>query len=394
MSAERFDTPRTVIPPEEQTSPRSGEELLELIFGYVEKISETRTNEAVIELLANMGRELVDADRCTVWLWDKHNQEIVTQVAQGISTGELRLPDDSGLVGHCIQSGKELIVNDPYKDSRFNKQTDRETGYVTREIMVIPMRNNIGEVIGAFQVLNKLTGDQSFKPVDLSRLRLAASYAGKSIESFLLNIEVEKTQREVIHILGTVSESRSRETGNHIKRVSAYSGIIATHMGMSEDEVALIKLAAPMHDLGKVSIPDSILHKPGRLTPEEFATMQEHSSIGFEILKDSNRKLLRTAAIIALQHHERHDGAGYPNKLNSEEIHPFARIVAAADVFDALISYRVYKPAWEPEKVFALFREERGRQFHPDVVDAFFEGLPEIMEIKELLDDEVVPPIV
>jgi len=371
----------------ETPAERSGEDLLELIFGYVERISETRSNEEVIELLANMGRELVEADRCTVWLWDKATHEVYTQIAQGISSGELRLPDSAGLIGHCVQSGEELIVNEPYSDSRFNKQTDRETGYVTREIMTIPMRNSEGDVIGAVQVLNKMTGDQTFSTQDLSRLRLAASYAGKSIESFLLNLEIEKTQREIIQILGTVSEARSRETGNHVRRVSAYSAIIAKHLGMSDEEVSLINLAAPMHDLGKVSIPDSILHKPGKLEPEEYHLMQEHSRMGFEILKESNRKLLRTAAIVALEHHERHDGQGYPQKLKGDEIHPFSRIVSASDVFDALISDRVYKAAWEPEKVFALFREERGRQFHPDVVDAFFDGLDEIMEIKERFKD-------
>ena len=392
MSDEYYESNYDDIKPEVPTTTRSGEELLELIFGYVEKISETRSNEEVIELLANMGRELVDADRCTVWLWDKTNHQIVTQVAQGIASGELRLPDSAGLVGHCIQTGEELIVNDPYSDSRFNKQTDRETGYVTREIMVIPMRNNVGEVIGAFQVLNKMTGDMAFNTQDLSRLRLAASYSGKSIESFLLNIEIEKTQREIIQILGTVSESRSQETGNHVRRVSAYSAIIAENMGMSEEEVSLIKLASPMHDLGKVSIPDSILHKPGRLSPAEYAHMQEHSRMGFEILKESNRKLLRMAAIIALEHHERHDGQGYPQRLKGDEIHPYSRIVSASDVFDALISDRIYKAAWAPEKVFALFREERGRQFHPDVVDAFFAGIDEIMEIKELFKDEFDAP--
>jgi len=109
--------------------------------------------------------------------------------------------------------------------------------------------------------------------------------------------------------------------------------------------------------------------------------------MGYEILKESNRKLLRTAAVIALEHHERHDGGGYPQRLKGDDIHLFSRIVSASDVFDALISDRIYKAAWEPEKVFMLFREERGRQFHPDVVDAFFEGLDEIMEIKEKFKD-------
>lgn len=209
----------------------------------------------------------------------------------------------------------------------------------------------------------------------------------RTVEIRSLNIEIEDTQKEVIFTMGAIGETRSKETGNHVKRVAAYSKIFALQAGLDEDEAELIKMASPMHDIGKVGIPDSILNKPGRFTPEEFEQMKEHASLGYDMLKHSNRKILKAAATLAHEHHEKWNGKGYPRGLKGEEIHMYGRITAIADVFDALGSDRCYKKAWEDDRIFALFKEEKGEQFDPDMIDIFFECLGEFLKIREQYKD-------
>ncbi|WP_373020867.1 HD domain-containing phosphohydrolase [Sulfuricurvum sp.] len=202
-----------------------------------------------------------------------------------------------------------------------------------------------------------------------------------------LNKEIEDTQREVVFTMGSIGESRSKETGNHVKRVAEYSKLLAIYSGLEESESEMLRQASPMHDIGKVAIPDAVLNKPGRFDEEERRIMDTHAVLGYEMLKHSNRSLLKTAAIVAYEHHEKWDGSGYPRKLCGEEIHIYGRITALADVFDALGSDRVYKKAWDDEKIFALFREERGKHFDPALVDIFFDHLDEFLTIREHLKD-------
>jgi len=202
-----------------------------------------------------------------------------------------------------------------------------------------------------------------------------------------LNIEITETQKEVVFTMGAIGESRSKETGNHVKRVAEYSKILALAYGMPEEEAELLKMASPMHDIGKVGIPDSILKKPARLTVEEFEVMKTHSEIGYEMLKHSKRAILKTASIVAYEHHERWDGKGYPRGIKAEDIHIYGRITAIADVFDALGSIRVYKEAWDDAKIFELFKEERGNQFDPKLVDLFFENFSKFDAVRRKLID-------
>ncbi len=202
-----------------------------------------------------------------------------------------------------------------------------------------------------------------------------------------LNKEIEETQKEVVFTMGSIGESRSKETGNHVKRVAQYSKILALHYGLSKKEAELIKQASPMHDIGKVAIPDSILNKPGRFNNEEREIMNTHAKLGYDMLKHSSRPLLKAAATISLEHHEKWDGTGYPNKLEGEEIHIYGRITALADVFDALGSDRCYKKAWDDEKIFKLFKEERGKHFDPKLIDIFFDNLDEFLKVREKFKD-------
>ncbi|MDP4145179.1 MAG: HD domain-containing protein [Bacillota bacterium] len=217
------------------------------------------------------------------------------------------------------------------------------------------------------------------------RNMLKIDSTNKQLQS--LNVEIENTQKEIVFTLGEVAEARSKETGNHVKRVAEYSYILAKALGLSTNEAELIKVASPMHDIGKLAIPDNILNKPGKLTSDEFELMKAHSNIGYDLLKNSNRQIFRSAAIIALQHHEKFNGKGYPHGLKGEEIHVYGRITAVADVFDALGSDRVYKKAWELDRILNLFKEERGDHFDPKLVDVFFKNIDKILIVRDRFKD-------
>lgn len=207
-------------------------------------------------------------------------------------------------------------------------------------------------------------------------------------ESVKLNEEILATQREVISTMGAIGESRSKETGVHVRRVAEYSKLLALKAGLHEDDAEELKMASPMHDIGKVAIPDSILNKPGKLTFDEFEIMKTHAELGYEMLRHSNQKLLQSAAIVASQHHEKWDGSGYPHQISGENIHIFGRITAIADVFDALGHDRVYKKAWPMESILSLFKDERGKHFDPNLIDLFMDNLDEFLDIKQQFDGE------
>ncbi|THF79990.1 HD domain-containing protein [Cohnella fermenti] len=349
------------------------------------KITGETSLDRVLVLMANMGREMIVADRCTVWLIDEIRQELYTTVAHGVK--EIRIPAGSGVVGHAIATGEPVIIEDAYADPRHNADNDRKSGYVTKSMITIPFRNNDGSIIGAYQAVNKLTESETFTKRDMELLSLAASYAGKSLESVMLHLEIADTQREIISTMGEIGELRSKETGNHVRRVAEYSYELALTLGLPEREADVLRTASPMHDIGKVAIPDAVLNKPGKLTDEEYDTIKAHTKIGHQLLRGSRRELLLAASIVAEQHHEKWDGSGYPNGLRGEEIHIYGRITAVADVFDALSAERVYKAAWPLERIEKLFHEERGRHFDPEIVDAFFECLPRLVQIRDRLSD-------
>lgn len=368
------------------------QDMLRVIFDYAAKIANERVLDNVLMLMADMGRDMIVSDRCTVWLLDTSRNELWSKVAHGLD--EIRIPSSAGLVGYAVTHDKAVFIDDAYTNEEYKDyllngalRTDQQTGYRTKALMVIPFRNSQGEIMGAYQAINKLTECEQFSDKDMEYLTLASSYAGKSLESALLTHEIEETQKEIIFRMGEIGESRSKETGNHVKRVAEYSYLLALGLAMSQEDAELLKMTSPMHDIGKVAIPDSVLNKPGKLTDEEFKLMQNHTVIGYNLLKNSNRHILKTAAIVAYEHHEKWNGRGYPRGIKGEEIHLFGRITAIADVFDALGSERVYKKAWELDRILQLFKEERGEHFDPQVVDAFFMQLPALLRVREQYAD-------
>jgi len=211
-----------------------------------------------------------------------------------------------------------------------------------------------------------------------------------AFENTILNKEIEDSQKEIIYTLGEIAEARSKETGCHVKRVSEYCRLLGQKYGLRPGQLEILRLSSPMHDVGKVAIPDSILNNPGSLTDDEFETMKNHTEIGFGMLGSSNRDIMKAAAVIAVQHHEKYDGSGYPVGLQGEDIHIFARIVTLADVFDALCSDRVYRKAYGMKSIQEYLRKERGSHFDPHLVDLFLGNLDEFLLLREQLSHEEV----
>ncbi len=218
--------------------------------------------------------------------------------------------------------------------------------------------------------------------------RLEDHAASLAEEVRLATAEILARERETVIRLSRAADSRDPETGAHILRMAHFSRLIASHIGLAMADQEMILEAAPMHDIGKIGIPDHILLKPGRLDPAEFDIMKRHARMGFEILDGSESPFLQAAALIALGHHERFDGSGYPGALKGEAIPLFARICAVADVFDALTSERPYKKAWELDRAVAFLLEGAGSHFDPVCVEGFLSNWDEVLSIKEHFKDE------
>jgi len=201
-------------------------------------------------------------------------------------------------------------------------------------------------------------------------------------ETVQLNEEIKSTQKEILFRLGEVAENHSKETGQHVHRVTEYSLLLAKLAGLKREDQEVLYAAAPMHDIGKLTIPTHILHKEGPLTPEEFEIMKTHTTNGAKMFEGSERPFMKAASIVAAEHHENYDGTGYPKGLKAEEIHIFGRIVAIADVFDALSMPRAYKKAWPIEKILDFMQEQRGKKFDPRLIDLFFQEVESFIEIR------------
>ena len=356
---------------------------------------ETRL-DTLLMIIAEEIRNILTADRCSVFLVDSYKGELWTKVALGNEDKILRIPIGQGIAGFVAKTGSAVNIRDAYRDTRFAQDLDRITGYQTRSVLAVPLKGRDGKALGVFEVLNKNKG--SFNEEDEGLLRILATMAGSFIENATLFEDLRRSHLETIYRMALVAEYRDQEdTGKHLRRMSRFSGILASAMGLSYQESEDIRYASPLHDIGKVAIPDSILRKPGKLVPEEYDEMKRHTIYGSQMLANAESHLLRLAAKIAISHHERFDGTGYPYNLKGEAIPIEARIVSVADVFDALVSKRVYKEGWTIEDAKGYIKNESGKFFDPAVVDRLFFCFDDILaardeENRRILEDQRSAP--
>jgi response regulator RpfG family c-di-GMP phosphodiesterase len=302
-------------------------------------------------------------------------------------------------LAYCRKQVPDLVIVDHMMPNMSGVEFIRQFRITSsREDIPVLMVTANDEQQVRYDALESGANDFLTKPLDKIEFRarmrnmLALRASQRSLEdraSWLAEEVLKATDQlrlretEIVMRLSRAAEFRDPETGDHLQRMAHYSWMISMQMGLPIEQQQLLLLAAPMHDVGKVGIPDNILLKPGKLTDEEFTVMKAHPVIGHRILSGSTSALLKMAAEIALNHHEKFDGSGYPMGLKGDEIPLVGRIVAVADVFDALTSARPYKPAWAVERAVQFMRAQRGMHFDPECVDAFFNQLPQIEMVRQ-----------
>ena len=363
---------------------RAWKQRLTLTLQLAKSISAQTTIDSLLNHLVDATQQLIKADRATVFLVDEERGELWSRVASGTKT--IRIPIGAGIAGHVATSGEVVSIPEAYQDPRFNQAVDKQTGYRTHSILAAPMRESQGKVLGVFQALNRLEEDGSvrmsgFDSLDAELMQLLAGQASVAVENAFLYDKLRAANEDTIYRLAAAAEFKDKDTSEHLHRMSRYSEILARKLGMDEAWVEMLRLAAPMHDIGKIGVPDAVLNKPGKLDAEEWEEMKKHPIYGGEILKNPSADALILSETIALYHHEWWNGKGYPHGLAGEAIPLEARIVSVADAFDALTSKRVYKPPFTLEKALSILEEEKGTHFDPRIVEAFGEILPQIREI-------------
>ena len=348
--------------------------------------------DELLKVIAEETRNAMQADRCTVFLWDKDSNELWSKVALGVENKEIRFPADKGLAGYVVQTGETVNITDAYSDSRFNPEVDKNTGYHTKTILCMPIMNNNHEIIGAFQVLNKIDGIFTKNDEDLLiAIGGSASIALENAQLFDQQLQMYREQKllfeSFIDTLATSVDARDKITAGHSTRVKLYSSLIADELRLSTKDKNLIEKAATLHDIGKIGIRDSVLQKEGKLTDEEYKHIQEHVRITHNILNKLYMSPdFRIITEIASSHHEKFDGSGYYRHLKGEEITLGGRILAVADVFDAITSKRHYRDKMPIKNVLGIISDGAGSHFDPELVDTFLKiSLDKIAEI--LLSD-------
>ncbi|KAF5054612.1 3'3'-cGAMP-specific phosphodiesterase 2 [anaerobic digester metagenome] len=300
--------------------------------------------------------------------------------AATVHDGDISVLAGTGEFGHC-GIGLSCSLSPDVLDAL--RQAVREkSSQFTRDHFVQYFRSRRGgENLLYFRLNHPLS------PFEHRLVEVFSRNVAVAMDNMQLGLELTNSQREIIFALGECVESRSKETASHVRRVSECCRLMAERLGFAAQDAELLRLASPMHDVGKIGIPDSILLKPGPLSAEEFEVMKTHTRIGFQILKGSPRPIMQAAAVIAHEHHERWNGQGYPRGLRGEEIHPYGRIACLVDVFDSLLSRRVYKEAWPLPRVREYIADERGGMFDPGMVDVMLGDLDAFTALRNEFPD-------
>jgi HD-GYP domain-containing protein (c-di-GMP phosphodiesterase class II) len=294
------------------------------------------------------------------------------------------------IVGHCAITKKSLSIDDVYEippdaGYSYNSKWDEENNYRCESILSIPMLDSKQNLLGVLELINHISGEDiaPFPKEMEDYLRVLANQVGIVLKNLQQAEELRRSRFETVMQFVKACEYRDHDLHGHIERIGEYSAVIYRKLGYTEEECNVIRLAAMLHDVGKISIPDAILKKPGILTPEERVVMQGHARAGHDMLTGAESPMLKMGAIIALMHHEKWDGTGYPHKIAGKDIPVEGRIVAIVDVFDALSCKRCYKDAWPIEKVYDIIREDSGKHFDPELVELLFNSREEFEVVRE-----------
>jgi HD-GYP domain-containing protein (c-di-GMP phosphodiesterase class II) len=378
-------------------TPRPTEEALRSLIEVGTRLADRADRRKMLDLILLEARRLAQADAGSLYLLKdgrlrfvaaQNDKVALTQVTQVFLDREMPASSDS-LAGYVASTGTALNIADAYaipSDApyHFNRDFDSSTGYRTQSILATPLRGPGDEIVGVLQLFNRADARGevvAFPRADDSIIQSLASMAALAVHNILLQERLKQAHLDTMLRLSVAVEFRDSCTYDHIRRMAGTSALVARAMGLPETQVELIRSASPMHDIGKIGIPDAVLQKPGPLTPEERLVMEKHPQIGAEILGNSTNELLAAAREVALTHHERWNGEGYPGRLKGEAIPISGRIVGLADVFDALASKRSYKAAMPLAKILEIVRGERGKHFDPQCVDALMSTLDEVLKI-------------
>jgi len=316
--------------------------------------------------------QLLNADRGSVFLIDDERQELYSIIAMGVDFKEIRMPLAVGLAGWVARTGEIVNVPDAHVDPRFNPDFDHRTGYRTRSVLAVPLVDPQGKRFGVVQVINKKTSPR-FTREDEELLQAVSAEAAVAILNTRLVEQVKGLFDSVISSMATALDARDNSTSGHTHRVTEIAIGVAKRAGMTRSQLERVRIAGLLHDIGKIGTPDAILRKPGLLTAEEREIMNQHASYSRTII--STLKFPAELAGLgddAAGHHEWWDGTGYPLKLKGEAIPQVSRVLAVADVFDAVTSKRHYRDAMPLDQALAIIREGSGTHFDPAMVQAFF----------------------
>lgn len=329
---------------------------------------------SLLSFIMEEATRTMQADRSTLYLIDRERSELVSFIAQRSEIKEIRLPMGMGIAGYVAETGKMVNIESAYKNPLFDKEADIQTGYITRTVLCVPMKNREGEIVGVLQVLNKKTG--LFTEYDEWLFKTYAAYAVTAIENARLHEEREKTFLSTIRALAAAIDRRDPVTAGHSERVARLSVDIGKTLGLAKNDLKMLNYAATLHDVGKIGVRDKVLLKPDKLTSEERNEMIRHSQYTKEILEEVYfTKEYKNIPAIAAMHHERVDGSGYPYGLKAEQLNIFGRVIAVADIFDALMSFdRPYKKALSlPETLEIIQNEAEKNHLDPNIVKIFIE---------------------
>lgn len=328
------------------------------VYNAIFQLLTYRDIKSLFEFAAHKISELLNAERTTIFLLNKQTQSLWTFVAEGLEIKELSLPISIGIAGYVARTGETVNIKEAYKDERFSPIVDQKTGFRTKTILCVPIKDREDNIIGVIEVLNK-KHNKVFTLADEELLKVFCSELGSIIVNIRLYEEIQVLFESLLKSFAAAVDARDPVTKGHSIRVSKYAISIAKALGLSPLEIKILEYAAILHDIGKIGIPDNILLKPEKFTQQEYEIMKTHVEIAKDILSKLHLpEEYKDIIFIATTHHEFLNGSGYPKGLKGEQIPLLSRILCIADIYDALVSYdRPYKPACSVEEAIKILYE-------------------------------------